>query len=69
MAKHGYLSFLIDPDDRAKLARLAATKGYAVSEMARMCLRAGLKLAEDFAPKATDHAVTARRQQQRDKVA
>lgn len=62
MSKPGYLNFKVDPDEHARLSDVAARKGYSLSEMARKCLRAGLRLAEDFDPKQTDHAVVARRQ-------
>lgn len=38
----------------------AREKGYSLSEMARMCLRAGLRLASDFPRKPTGHAVKAK---------
>jgi hypothetical protein len=55
MGKPGYLSFQVDPADYARLAEVAERKGYNLSEMARKCLRVGLRLAEDFEPKDTDH--------------
>lgn len=61
MSKPGYLNFRFDPERLAELERLAQEKGYSTSEMARMCVRAGLKLASDFPAKQTDHAVTPKR--------
>ncbi len=60
MSKPGYLNYRVDPDDMSRLAALAQEKGYSVSELARKCLRAGLKLAPDFPTKTTDHEVRAR---------
>ena len=61
MAKPGYLSFYVEPDLIRELDAWAAAKGYGRSEFARKVLRAGLRLAPDFEPKATDHAVAIRR--------
>lgn len=55
MAKAGYLNFNIEPEELARLRAVAAAKGYSLSEMARKCLRVGLKHADDFLPKQTDH--------------
>lgn len=61
MSKAGFLNFRVAPEDHARLTRVAGQKGYSLSEMARKCLRAGLRLADDFEPKPTDHAVDAKR--------
>lgn len=57
MSKAGYLNFRIDPEQLLQLEALAKAKGYKLSQLARMCLRAGLKLAPDFPSKPTDHEV------------
>lgn len=61
MAKPNYVGFKIDPEDKATVAALAAAKGYSLSEMIRLCLRAGLRLAPDFPTKPLQHAIRARR--------
>jgi len=60
MPKPTYVSFKVAPEDYAALSQLAGDKGYSFSEMARKCLRAGLRLAPDFSPRDTDHALTRR---------
>jgi hypothetical protein len=60
MSKPGYLNFRLDPNDLDELSRKAAAKGYSLSEMARKCLRTGMKFADDFPAKPRDHAVRAR---------
>lgn len=60
MSKPGYLNFRLDPIELAELNRKAAAKGYSLSEMARKCLRTGLKFADDFPAKPRDHAVRTR---------
>jgi hypothetical protein len=60
MSKAGYLNFRVDPEQLAELERLAKMKGYKVSQLARMCLRQGLKLAPDFPQRQTEHDVRAK---------
>ena len=55
MAKAGYLNFYIEPEELQRLRVVAQVKGFTLSEMARKCLRVGLKHADDFLPKQTDH--------------
>lgn len=57
MPKPNYLTFKIAPEDYARLAALANTKGYSISEMARKCLRFGFRFADDFAAKDTSGAL------------
>lgn len=61
MVKPGYLDFRIDPSERALLEHHAARTGYSVSEIARRCLRMGLRFADDFEPKPSEHAVRLRK--------
>lgn len=62
MSKPGYLNFLVEEKDRERLEAVAQQKGYTLSEMARKCLRAGLRLASDFPPRDTSASVrTSRR--------
>lgn len=58
MPKQGYVSFKIAAVDHEVLKALAAAKGYSLSEMVRLCLRAGLRLAPDFPAKPTAHAIS-----------
>lgn len=60
MSKPGYVNFRVDPSDHERLSAIAREKGYTLSEMARKCLRAGLRLASDFPAKPTDHEVKAK---------
>lgn len=64
MSKHGYLNFRLSTEDHARLQAVAHAKGYSLSEIARKCLRVGLRFADDFEPKPTDHAIVARRPEQ-----
>lgn len=61
MPKTNYVGFKIDPPEHDRLLALAREKGYSLSEMIRLCLRAGLRLAPDFPAKPTGHAIRARR--------
>ena len=60
MSKPSYVNFRLAPDEYARLAALAQAKGYSLSELARKCLRAGMRLADDFEPKDTSAAVRAK---------
>lgn len=60
MSRSGYLNFRVDIEDLEQLHLLAKAKGFKPSQMARKCLRAGLKLAPDFPAKTTDHEVKAK---------
>lgn len=61
MRNYGYLQFRMSADEHARIKELAQAKGYSISELARKALRMGLRFAEDFEVKPTDHAVRVRR--------
>lgn len=57
MPKPGYLTFRVDPENLVQLQAIAKEKGYKVGQLARMCLRDGLKLAPGYPVKPTQHEV------------
>lgn len=51
MRRPSYLTFKMAPDEYGRLVDLARSKGYSVSELARKCLRIGMRFADDFEAK------------------